>query len=142
MLHALNRRHAQVAQMPGERLTIEAPTRCIADNTGRPHWTLRERPLMSLSPSTIEFFQSAPAVRVLPGPGNSPFLIGSPSTCSDVRESIATPPETSHWRSAMRRFKGLIGISQAQAAEAEDDTNTPPDVQVVLQAIPAPYPLG
>lgn len=145
MLHALNRRHAQAAQMPGERLTIEAPTRCISDNTGRSHWSLREQPLMSLSPSTIEFFQSAPAVRVLPGPGNSPFLIGSPSTCSDVRESIALPPETSRWRLAMRRFKGLLGFPQAQAAEAEDDTGddtAPADVEIALQAMPAAYPLG
>jgi outer membrane protein OmpA-like peptidoglycan-associated protein len=146
MLHALNRRHAQAAQMPGERLTIEAPTRCIADNTGRQHWTLRERPLMSLSPSTIEFFQSAPAVRVLPGRGNSPFLVGSPSTCSDVRASIALPPENSRWREATRRFRGLVGFPQAQAAETnndpESDISAPSDVEVALQAMPAGYPLG
>lgn len=149
MLHALNRRHSEAVQMPGERLTIEAPTRCISDNTNRPHWTLRERPLMSLSPSTIEFFQSAPASRVLPGPGNSPFLVGSPSTCSDVRATIVAPSPTSRWRLAILRFKGLLGLAQAQAAETEEqeeaaapDELAPADVSVTLQAMTAPYPLG
>lgn len=147
MLHALNRRHGQAVQMPGERLTIEAPTRCISDNTNRQHWTLRERPLMSLSPSTIEFFQSAPASRVLPGPGNSPFLVGSPSTCLDVRATIVTPPQTSRWRLAMLRFRGMLGFAQAQAAETEEEGETPDamapaDVSVTLQAMTAPYPLG
>jgi outer membrane protein OmpA-like peptidoglycan-associated protein len=151
MLHALNRRHGEAVQMPGERLTIEAPTRCISDNTNRPHWTLREQPLMSLSPLTIEFFQSAPASRVLPGPGNSPFLVGSPSTCGDVRATIVAPSPTSRWRLAILRFKGLLGLAQAQAAETEEqeqeetaapDEMAPADVSVTLQAMTAPYPLG
>ncbi len=172
MLHALNRRHGHAVQMPGERLTIEAPTRCISDDTNGPHWKLREQPLMSLSPSTIAFFQGAPATRVLPGPGNSPFLLGSPSTCGDVRATIAAVPETSRWHLAMRRFKELLRFSQAQAAENEaietadevegteetgevddaeevEDTGeeapaeaAPADVSVTLQAMTAPYPLG
>ncbi|HMN45398.1 MAG TPA: OmpA family protein [Povalibacter sp.] len=147
MLHALNRRHGQAVQMPDERLTIEAPTRCISDHTNRQHWTLREQPLMSLSPSTIEFFQSAPASRVLPGPGNSPFLVGSPSTCGDVRAAIVVPPQTPRWRLAMLRFRGLLGFPQAQAAETDEEAEAadeiaPPDVSVTLQAMTAPYPLG
>lgn len=165
MLHAMNRRHGQAVQMPDERLTIEAPTRCISDNTNRSHWTLREQPLMALSPSTIQFFQSAPASRVLPGPGNSPFLVGSPSTCGDVRATIVTPPQSSRWQLAMLRLRDSLGFSQAQAAESEeeeavpedaapedtaqeDEDETPreevapPDVGLTLQAMPAPYPLG
>ncbi|HEY6640761.1 OmpA family protein [Povalibacter sp.] len=162
MLHALNRRHGEAAQMPGERLTIEAPTRCISDNIDKPHWTLRERPLMALSPSTIRFFQSAPAARVLPGPANSPFLAGSPSTCSDVRESIAVPTAISRWDLATRRLKRALRFPQVQAAEVEEsDEDTEaveaaegdepdgaeknvaaPDVDVHLQAMTAAYPLG
>jgi len=140
LLHALNRRHSQAAQMPDARLTIEAPTRCIAWNTDQLDWALREEPLMALSPSTIRFFQSAPAAEILPGPKHAPFLAGTPSTCRDVRATVVGSPETSRWRFAMRRLKGLLGIASARAAG--NDTAQPADVELKLQALTTAYPLG
>jgi hypothetical protein len=58
LLHALNRHHADAAQMHDGRLTLEAPTRCIAEKKQR-GWSLSEKPLMALSPQTIRFFQTA-----------------------------------------------------------------------------------
>ncbi|MBB6095886.1 outer membrane protein OmpA-like peptidoglycan-associated protein [Povalibacter uvarum] len=141
LLHALNRSHGEAAQMPDERLTIEAPTRCISDNTRELNWSLRERPLMALSPQTIRFFQSARPGDVLPGRESAPFLFGSPSTCRDLRATIVAEPQSSRWRFAMRRLKSLVGISAAEAA-TDDGESKPPDVALAVQALPAAYPLG
>ncbi len=141
LLHALNRSHGEAAQMPDERLTVEAPTRCISDNTRELNWSLRERPLMALSPQTIRFFQSARPGDVLPGRESTPFLFGSPSTCRDLRATIVAEPQGSRWRFAMRRLKSLVGISAAEAA-IDDGESKPPDVALAVQALPAAYPLG
>lgn len=142
LLHALNRRHTDAAQMPGERLTIEAPTKCISSDTNRPDWSLREPPLMSLSPSTILFFQSAPRVDVLPGKPNAPFQANriSPADCRDARATIVQDPTTSRWRFAMRRLANLLGFPVAEAASNQQ--LKPPDVDLKIQALTSPYPLG
>lgn len=142
LLHALNRRHTDAAQMPGERLTIEAPTKCISSGTNHRDWSLREQPLMSLSPSTILFFQSALRVDVLPGRQNAPFYANrsSPADCRDARATIVQDPTTSRWRFAMRRLTDLLSLPVAEAAMS--DSRKPPDVELKLQALTAPYPLG
>ncbi len=144
LLHALNRRHAEAAQMPGERLTIEAPTKCIAADIRRANWSLREQPLMALSPSTILFFQSAPRSEILPGKHNAPFLSGraSPADCRDARASIVDDPTTSRWRFAIKRIKSLLSLPLAQAATAPASEPKPADVELRVQTIDAPYPLG
>lgn len=144
LLHALNRRHAQAAQMPGERLTIEAPTKCISADTRRSHWSLREQPLMALSPSTILFFQSGPRAEVLPGKQNAPFLSGPASLadCRDVRASVVDDPSTSRWRFAIKRIKALLSFPLAQAASSSEPQIEPADVELRVQTIGSPYPLG
>lgn len=150
LLHALNRRHSTAAQMPGNRLTIEAPTKCIAENTRQRDWTLRERPLMALSPSTILFFQSGPRSEVLPGAHNAPFLAGRIATedCEDVRAVVVENPATSRWRFAIKRLKSLLTLPVAEAAtqelepEQEPADAAEPSVQLSLQALDTPYPLG
>lgn len=142
LLHALNRRHTDAAQMPGERLTIEAPTKCISSDTHQYDWSLREQPLMSLSPSTILFFQSAPRAEVLPGKQNAPFYANriSPADCQDARATIVKDPTTSRWRFAMRRLSDLLSMPVAEAAAT--DELKPPDVDLQIQALTSPYPLG
>lgn len=142
LLHALNRRHTDAAQMPGERLTIEAPTKCIASDMDRVDWKLREQPLMSLSPSTILFFQSAPRADVLPGKPNAPFYANriSPADCRDARATIVQDPTTSRWRFAMRRLAGLLSFPVAEAAS--NPQLKPPDVDLKIQALTSAYPLG
>lgn len=152
LLHSLNRRHGEAAQMPDERLTLEAPTRCISGNTLQRDWTLNEEPLMALSPHTILFFQTASANEVLPGRESAPFLFGSTSTCRDIRATIVNVPEVSRWHLAVGRFKSLFGIPSARAAEAvepaesdqsgERPEETPVDVAFSIQALPSAYPLG
>lgn len=142
LLHALNRRHTDAVQMPGGRLTIEAPTKCISSDTNRSDWLLREQPLMALSPSTILFFQSAPRAEVLPGKTNAPFYANriSPEDCQDARATIVQDPTTSRWRFAMRRLAGLLSFPVAEAASSEQ--LNPPDVDLEIQALTSPYPLG
>lgn len=145
LLHALNRRHAEAAQMPGERLTIEAPTKCISSDTRQANWSLREKPLMALSPSTILFFQSAPQAEILPGRQNAPFLSGrsSPADCRDVRATVVGDPTTSRWRFAMKRIKALLSFSVAEAAaSSRQEQLKPADVELRIQALASPYPLG
>lgn len=145
LLHALNRRHTDAAQMPGERLTIEAPTKCISFDTSERDWSLRERPLMGLSPGTILFFQSALRTEVLPGKQNVPFYANyanrsSPADCRDARATIVQDPTTSRWRFAMRRLTDLLSLPVAEAAA--NDKRKPPDVGLKIQALTIPYPLG
>ena len=144
LLHALNRRHAQAAQMPGGRLTIEAPTKCISSDMQRSNWSLREQPLMALSPSTILFFQSAPRAEVLPGKRNAPFLAGRASLadCRDVRATVVDDPTTSRWRFALKRIKSLLSFPLVQAASSTEPELEPADVELRVQAVAAAYPLG
>lgn len=144
LLHALNRRHSEAAQMPGERLTIEAPTKCISRDTNEFAWALRESPLMALSPSTILFFQSAPSAEILPGRLNSPFLSRgtSPADCRDVRATLVEDPTTSRWEFAIRRLKNLLSLQAAVAASEAPAAAKQADVQLDIQAMTAAYPLG
>lgn len=120
MLHALNRRHLDAVQARDGRLTLEAPTRCITARDGK-EWYLTETPLMALSPSTIEFFQSAAPRDVLPGGANTPFngLQTSANECADVRAN-RVEPRRSRWEAAKRRIFGLFGVESAAAQDTED----------------------
>jgi hypothetical protein len=71
LLHSLNRQHLDAAHVDG-RLTIEAPTHCISAVEGG-QWSLKDAPFMSISATTIRFFQSAAARDVLPGAANKRF---------------------------------------------------------------------
>lgn len=139
LLHALNRHHTDAAQTQEGRLTLEAPTRCISETQPR-GWSLRETPLMAISPSTIRFFQTARARDILPGPANSPYASrrASPTECDDVRAQVTE--DRSRLALAMRRLQVLLGFSSAEAAEAEEPT--PPAADIRLQAQSAAYPLG
>lgn len=147
LLHALNRDHADAAQMLDGRLTLEAPTRCISEQQKR-GWSLIEPPLMELSPQTIRFFQTAAPREVLPGRDNSPFTHRrvSPTECEDVREQDHAREDRSRWGVAMRRLKRLMLLPTAVAAETETNTEENdeevPFAEIRLQAQPAPYPLG
>ncbi|WP_161965631.1 OmpA family protein [Steroidobacter cummioxidans] len=138
LLHALNRHHTDAAQTREGRLTLEAPTRCISEMQPR-GWRLRETPLMTISPSTIRFFQTARARDILPGPANSPYASrrASPTECDDVRAQVSE--DRSRLALAMRRLQVLLGFSSAEAAEAEP---APPAADIRLQAQSAAYPLG
>jgi outer membrane protein OmpA-like peptidoglycan-associated protein len=144
LLHALNRQHLDAAQIAG-RLTIEAPTLCIAAvQDGR--WSLENAPYMSISPTTIRFFQTAAARDVLPGATNSRYkhLQTSVTECDDARRNVGSPPALNRWELMRRR---LSGMSFLQAAHAEGGPVAPPDehvasIQVRLQAQDAVYPLG
>lgn len=140
LLHALNRHHADAAQMDDGRLTLEAPTRCISERAQR-GWTLSEKPLLALSPKTIRFFQTASSRDVLPGPYNSPFTNrrASANECEDARSQAYDPRHSSRWAVAVRRLKSLLWLSSAQAAESEQ---TSLQATIRLQAQTAPYPLG
>jgi outer membrane protein OmpA-like peptidoglycan-associated protein len=160
LLHALNRHHMDAAQWRDGRLTLEAPTLCIAQPRGR-NWHLIEPPLMSLSPDTIRFFQTAAARDILPGRDNSPFTNrrASPTECEDARAQVAVP--RTRWSVAMSRLRTLLAIPTAQAADEQQDEKQPAETQseedqqdeqpqsesvasalVVLQAQEAAYPLG
>jgi outer membrane protein OmpA-like peptidoglycan-associated protein len=140
LLHALNRHHTDAAQTHEGRLTLEAPTRCISEMQPR-GWRLREAPLMTISPSTIRFFQTANARDILPGPENSPYASrrASPTECDDVRAQMVDSGERSRFALALRRLHLLFGLSSAEAAESEPPS---PSVDIRLQAQSAAYPLG
>lgn len=144
LLHALNRHHADAVQTDDGRLTLEAPTRCISDQG--PHgWSLLEPPLMALSPKTIRFFQTATPRDVLPGPYNSPYTNrrASPTECDDARRQLASARDQSRWSMAMRRLRNLFWLSDANAAQTEEEPEpAPPIANIRLQAQAAPYPLG
>ena len=146
LLHSLNRHHLDAAQVSDGRLTLEAPTSCIsreADGT----WSLREPPLMAISPATISFFQTAARTDVLPGKAHSPFQAprGSLTECEDARANAAADPARTRWERALRRIRGLLAIRAASAqGPAVEDVIESADVSVELriQAMPAAYPLG
>jgi outer membrane protein OmpA-like peptidoglycan-associated protein len=146
LLHALNRRHFDAAQMSDGRLTLEAPTRCISEQE-RGQWFLREPPLMEVSPATIRFFQTAASRDILPGEKSSPFSSrrASPIECDELRARIAEDPARTRWQLAIRRLQGLFAIRSAAAAEAEQAEPANSDqtaVELRIQAMPAAYPLG
>ena len=142
LLHALNRHHTDAAQTQEGRLTLEAPTRCIAEMQPR-GWRLLETPLMAISPNTIRFFQTASARDILPGPANSPYTSrrASPTECEDVRAQVQDSENRSRLVLAMRRLRLLLGFSSAEAAESESNP-PPPAADIRLQAQSAAYPLG
>jgi len=144
LLHSLNRQHLDAAHVDG-RLTIEAPTHCISAVEGG-QWSLKDAPFMSISATTIRFFQSAAARDVLPGAANKRFepLRTSATECDDARRNVGPPPALSRWELMRRR---LSGISFIQAAHAEDGVVNSTEEQVArvevrIQAQDAPYPLG
>lgn len=145
LLHALNRHHEDAAQLHGDRLTLEAPTRCIAD-TRKQQWSLRESPLLALSPSTIRFFQTASRHNVLPGKESSSFDSGraSPTECEDARRGTAVAYDENRWELMVRQLKTLFAIRTAIAAEeaVDADASVQAPVEITLQVQPAPYPLG
>lgn len=146
LLHSLNRRHIDAVQMPDGRLTLEAPTGCIARQAGT-QWSLREAPLMAISPATIHFFQTASRAQVLPGKDNAPFQArrASPTECEDVRSKRAVDPARTRWELALRRLQSLLSISVASAAQtdaAEEPELARAPVELRIQAMPAAYPLG
>lgn len=145
LLHSLNRHHIDAAQMSDGRLTLEAPTRCISrQSAGR--WSLREPPLMAISPRTISFFQTAARNDVLPGKAHSPFQArrASLTECDDARSNAAADPARTRWELALRRIRGLFAIQSASAQVRAVEDVEPQDASVDLriQAVPAAYPLG
>ncbi len=147
MLHSLNRRHLDAVQMPDGRITLEAPTRCLMERDGNA-WRLTERPLMGLSPSTIEFFQTAPARDILPGTSNTPFqgMRGSANECADARANRYERTLASRWEFAKRRLFEILGIASADAQDTiedvPEDVREPRQLELRIQAQEAPYPLG
>ena len=146
LLHALNRRHFDAAQMSDGRLTLEAPTRCISERE-RGQWFLREPPLMDISPATIRFFQTAASRDILPGEKSSPFSSrrASPTECDELRTRTAEDPARTRWQLAIRRLHKLFAIRSAAAAEAEQAEPSETEqtaVELRIQAMPAAYPLG
>lgn len=147
LLHALNRDHKDAASMADGRLTLEAPTRCISDTQHR-QWSLREAPLLALSPTTIRFFQTAASRDVLPGADNSPFehRRSSATECDDARASSALRPVESRWHFGLRRMKSLLSVQAATAAQApaneREAVENQPRVELSIQVQPAVYPLG
>ncbi len=117
LLHALNRRHLDAAQMQDGRLTLEAPTRCISGQY-RGEWFLQEPPLLAISPDTIRFFQSAPRKEILPGRQNAGFRKrGSPTECEDARANIVRDPAGTRWQLAAWRLRQAFSIQAARAAD-------------------------
>jgi outer membrane protein OmpA-like peptidoglycan-associated protein len=144
LLHALNRDHLDAAQMVDGRLTLEAPTRCIAEQQ-QTQWFLNEAPLMAISPSTIYFFQAAATRDVLPGKGHSAFALGrtSPTECRDARETMHAYPAATRWEYARRRLQQLFSIGTANAAQEAATVDTAQrTVELRIQTLPASYPLG
>lgn len=146
LLHALNRRHLDAAQMHDGRLSLEAPTRCLV-NRDNGQWQLIEQPLLALSPSTIRFFQTAPARDILPGNTNTPFegLHTSTSECEDARANAYDALANTRWEFAKQRFFELIGIGSARAQDDESasvEEAAPSEISLRIQAQAAPYPLG
>jgi outer membrane protein OmpA-like peptidoglycan-associated protein len=145
LLHALNRRHLDAAQMHDGRLSLEAPTRCLVDRENG-QWQLIEQPLLALSPATIRFFQTAPARDILPGSTNTPFegLHTSTTECEDARANSYDALANTRWEFAKQRFFELVGIGSARAQEDElapvEEAAT--EISLRIQAQSAPYPLG
>lgn len=163
LLHALNRYHADAAQSADGRLTVEAPTSCIAEVMSDA-WRLRETPLWTLSPSTIRHFQSSPRELVVPGAGNAPFDVARVSArdCDLARRTPIGPAEN-RLELALDRVLGLLArtaraaeaTARARDAEAEpapgadeaaelEETPTQPAMPPALRLIvpQAPVPLG
>ncbi len=157
LLHALNRQHLDAAQMPDGRITLEAPTRCIMRQEGSA-WRLAERPLMALSPGTIQFFQTADPRDVLPGGGNTPFesLRGSATECADARSNTYEHNFASRWEFAKRRLFEILGIGNAAAQDMDEEDTIEEDtaeentaeeepelaLHLRIEAQQAAYPLG
>lgn len=151
MLHALNRQHLDATQMPDGRITLEAPTRCLTRHENGA-WRLTEQPLMALSPSTIEFFQTTDPRNVLPGGSNTPFagLRASATECADARSNTYERSTASRWESAKRRLFSIIGIASAAAQDAieegVEDTSVEehpePRLRLRIEAQQAAYPLA
>src|SRR5262245_20271052 len=155
LLHTLNRHHTDAVEMDDGRLTLEAPTRCIARPEGsRSDWSLIEPPLMAVSPSTIRFFQTAAAADVLPGKRNSPFdpQRAAPTECDDARARSAGAAAQTRWELALQRLERLFSIEAALAAAqrpgsariaAGEQPATPgAAIDLRIQSLPAAYPLG
>jgi outer membrane protein OmpA-like peptidoglycan-associated protein len=142
LLHALNRYHVDAAHAQDGRLTLEAPTHCIAD-PGRGAWKLRELPLWALSPSTIRHFQSARAVDVLPGARSSPFDVAR-GTARDCELARGTPMTgaRSRLRRLLDRLPSLTTAAWAQEAETADAAPDGASADLRLEAQRAAYPLG
>ncbi|HLS82036.1 MAG TPA: OmpA family protein [Steroidobacter sp.] len=155
LLHALNRRHLDAMQTDDGRLTIEAPTRCISKaRNGR--WELVEAPLLELSPTTIQFFQSAPKRYVLPGGAHAPYsdLQTSASECEDVRRNTGVQPAPARWELIRKHLARWFWLQSAyaQVDPSETDPQAAPDaleehepaasIELRLQAQEAAYPLG
>lgn len=151
MLHALNRQHLDAIQMADGRITLEAPTRCITRHENGA-WRLAEQPLMALSPSTIEFFQTTDPRNVLPGGSNTPFagLRASATECADARSTSYERSVASRWEAARRRLFSVLGVASAEAQDIldEDEENTiiddapAPRLRLRIEAQEAAYPLG
>ena len=150
MLHALNRQHLDAMQMPDGRLTLEAPTRCIARQEGGA-WRLSERPLMALSPATIRFFQTAEPRDLLPGRANTPFegLRSSATECADARANRVEYGFASRWEFAKRRLFWILGVASAEAQDTTEETPDtledepqPPPLHLRIEGQQAAYPLG
>jgi outer membrane protein OmpA-like peptidoglycan-associated protein len=155
LLHALNRHHTDAVEMDDGRLTLEAPTRCIARHEeSRSDWSLIEPPLMAVSPSTIRFFQTAAAADVLPGERNSPFDLqrATPTECDDARARPAGAAARTRWELALQRLQRLLSIEAALAAEqrpggtrsaaGEEPPMPETAIDLRIQSLPAAYPLG
>ena len=150
MLHALNRHHLDAMQMRDGRISLEAPTRCLAKQENG-EWVLVEEPFLALSPGTIRFFQTAAARDIMPGSANSPFegLHSSASECEDARANTYDTLANSRWEFAKQRFFEFLGVGSARAQEPVDLTEEPPSVEpevasisLQVQAQSAPYPTG
>jgi outer membrane protein OmpA-like peptidoglycan-associated protein len=143
LLHALNRSHIDAAPSRDGGLTVEAPTRCMTTTKGT-HWLVEERPHFALSPSTILFFQTAPRIDVLPGVGHTPYDLrrSSANECEEVRSKPAIEPNLNRWQFAFRRLRRALGLGDAFAEAAPESTPTPVAVELQIQALTSPYPLG
>lgn len=142
LLHTLNRHHLDAARTPDGRLTLEAPTKCLAD-TSSSSWVLREKLSWDVSPSTVRFFQNAPASEVLPGNTNAPFRFAqaSPRECEHARENLVDSPAGSRWALARNRLQKLFMLQNAQATPVSAPTESA-QIDLQVQAQSAEYPLG
>lgn len=142
LLHALNRHHLDAAQTEEGLLTLEAPTKCIADTSER-DWTLTQAISWDVSPSTIRFFQSAPPEEVLPGRSSVPFRFAqvSPRECEQARRNVVADPADSRWELARNRLQRLFWFQAAQAAQISAPIPSA-HIELQVQAQSAAYPLG
>ena len=155
-LHVLNRGHRDAVAFPDGRVSLEAPTRCLALPSPE-GWRLREPPRFALSPATIAFLQAGAASQVLPGRGHAGYAgLGSAmDECVMARASRAPEPAQSRWQAVLQRLTALLGRNDAHAAPAaRPSTPTagatqpatqpgmPPVTRLQLQGAVATYPLG